>query len=366
MSVSAPSKVILHGEHAVVYGKTAVAASLGLRTSMTIKPGLGKVVVDFPDLGLQDSWPVERLQELFLSCPPDSSEVCPAYLERLHEFLGTDPSNLRMAGVLCFLYLYTVILHPDPVPMEIRVSSEIPLGAGLGSSAALSVCLAAGLTSVVRQVRRQEGGEDAVEVCRLALLSEKILHGNPSGIDNSVSTYGGLCQFSGGLLTTLPSPRTRLLVMLVNTRVPRDTKALVAKVRASYEKYPRIIRPILEAMDGVSKAFLGLLAAEGEEVEAEEADTMATMEQLVATNQALLEALGVSHPALQQVISVLQTFGLSAKLTGAGGGGFALALVPPTCPARTIVEATEALEDRGYDVTTTRLGGQGYSLSIAS
>ena len=58
-------------------------------------------------------------------------------------------------------------------------------------------------------------------------------------------------------------------------------------------------------MDGVSKAFLGLLAAEGEEVEAEEADTMATMEQLVATNQALLEALGVSHPALQQVLSPL-------------------------------------------------------------
>jgi len=153
VSVSAPSKVILHGEHAVVYGKTAVAASLGLRTSMTIKPQLGKqVVVDFPDLGLHDSWPLERLQELFLPCPPDSSEVCPAYLARLHEFLGTDPSNLRMAGVLCFLYLYTVILHPDPVPMEIRVSSEIPLGAGLGSSAALSVCLAAGLTAVVRQV----------------------------------------------------------------------------------------------------------------------------------------------------------------------------------------------------------------------
>ena len=62
VTVSAPSKVILHGEHAVVYGKTAVAAALDLRTRMTLKPHSDLVVVKFPDLGISQSWSLEKLR----------------------------------------------------------------------------------------------------------------------------------------------------------------------------------------------------------------------------------------------------------------------------------------------------------------
>ena len=62
VTVSAPSKVILHGEHAVVYGKTAVAAALDLRTKMTLKPHHDLVVVKFPDLGISQSWSLEQLR----------------------------------------------------------------------------------------------------------------------------------------------------------------------------------------------------------------------------------------------------------------------------------------------------------------
>jgi len=382
LTASAPSKVILHGEHAVVYGMTAVGASLDLRTSITIKPHPSKVVVHFPDLGLSDSWTIVQLKELFRHCPKSRNSVCPDYLNRLHDFLGVDPSNLRMAGVICFLYLYTVILDPDPLAMELHVSSEIPLGAGLGSSAALSVCLAAGLTSVLRQVRREdEWREEPEEICRLAFLSEKILHGTPSGIDNSVSTYGGLCQFACGHIDVLPSPKEKLEIMLVNTQVPRDTKAMVAKVRAQYNAQPKIVRPIMEAIDGISKSFLALLARqlaqekeeqeeeeqEEEEKEEEEMPSLQSkMEELVAINQSLLEALDLSHPVLQQVLSKLKSFGLTGKLTGAGGGGFAFALVPPGFPAKTIADATQALEDLGFDVSMTRIGGPGYSVKLES
>jgi len=374
LTASAPSKVILHGEHAVVYGMTAVGASLDLRTSITIKPHPTKVVVHFPDLGLSDSWTIVQLKELFRHCPQSRNSVCPDYLNRLHDFLGVDPSNLRMAGVICFLYLYTVILDPDPLAMELHVSSEIPLGAGLGSSAALSVCLAAGLTSVLRQVRREdEWREEPEEICRLAFLSEKILHGTPSGIDNSVSTYGGLCQFACGHIDVLPSPKEKLEIMLVNTQVPRDTKAMVAKVRAQYNAQPKIVRPIMEAIDGISKSFLALLARqlaqekEEEETEEEEMPNLqSNMEELVAINQSLLEALDLSHPALQQVLSKLKSFGLTGKLTGAGGGGFAFALVPPGFPTKTIADATQALEDLGFDVSMTRIGGPGYSVKLES
>jgi len=376
LTASAPSKVILHGEHAVVYGMTAVGASLDLRTSITIKPHPSKVVVHFPDLGLSDSWTIVQLKELFMHCPKSRSSVCPDYLNRLHDFLGVDPSNLRMAGVICFLYLYTVILDPDPLAMELHVSSEIPIGAGLGSSAALSVCLAAGLTSVLRQVRREEEWcEEPEEICRLAFLSEKILHGTPSGIDNSVSTYGGLCQFACGHIDVLPSPKEKLEIMLVNTKVPRDTKAMVAKVRAQYNAQPKIVRPIMEAIDGISKSFLALLdrqlAQEKEEQEEEEGEEempslQTKMEELISVNQSLLEALDLSHPALQQVLIKLKSFGLTGKLTGAGGGGFAFALVPPGFPAKTITDATQALEDLGFDVSMTRIGGPGYSVKFES
>ena len=105
--------------------------------------------------------------------------------------------------------------------------SEIPLGAGLGSSAALSVCLAAGLTCLLHQVQGQReqsilamDTENKVrsEVCGRAFLSEKILHGTPSGIDNSVSSYGGIIKFVNGVITNLPSS-SALNVLLGMTKL---------------------------------------------------------------------------------------------------------------------------------------------------
>merc|ERR1711892_522102 len=342
--VSAPSKVILHGEHAVVYGKTAVAASLDLRTRMTIKPHLTHIVVNFPDVGLSDCWTVEQLKELFKHKPTErlEDEVDLVYLDKIHDFLGTDQSNLRMASVICFLYLYSVLVSPDIITMEIQVESEIPLGAGLGSSAALSVCLSAGLTGVLHQVQGLEknifnhlSNSAKKDVCRLAFLSEKILHGTPSGIDNSVSTYGGLCKFSGGTLTPLPTS-TPLSILLVNTNIERNTKDLVNKVRMKYDSHPRIIKPVLESIDGVSEAFLAVL------------------ENLETGNTT----------ALQDVCNTVSQFGMHGKLTGAGGGGFAFALVPPSIHEKSLNLARQTLESAGYTRCTAEIGGTGVSVSI--
>ena len=144
------------------------------------------------------------------------------YLDKLHDFLGPSQSNLGMASVICFLYLYSIIMEDFLVPMEIEVESEIPLGAGLGSSAALSVCLSAGLTGVLHQLKKLDKNifnhleqTTRKEVCKLAFLSEKILHGTPSGIDNSVSTYGGMLHFTGGVITTIPCPTDGALNVLL-------------------------------------------------------------------------------------------------------------------------------------------------------
>ena len=75
ISVSAPSKVILFGEHAVVYGMTAVAASLGLRTRMRIRPHTSKIIINFPDVELQEAWSPCQLEKLFQFKPDFFDQV---------------------------------------------------------------------------------------------------------------------------------------------------------------------------------------------------------------------------------------------------------------------------------------------------
>ena len=114
-----------------------------------------------------------------------------------------------MQSLVCFFYLYSHLCGPDAIPLNILVESDIPLGAGLGSSAALSVCLSAGLLTIqditksciackVDSLPKHSpmSCERLKLICDFAYLSEQILHGRPSGIDNTTSTYGGLIQFS--------------------------------------------------------------------------------------------------------------------------------------------------------------------------
>ena len=118
-----------------------------------------------------------------------------------------------MQSLVCFFYLYSHLCGTSAIPVDISIKSDIPIGKGLGSSAALSVCLATGLlliqdtrnscdncrsvTSCNINAKEQDVSQErAREICELAYISEQILHGRPSGIDNTVSTYGGLIHFS--------------------------------------------------------------------------------------------------------------------------------------------------------------------------
>ena len=119
---------------------------------------------------------------------------------------------------MCFFYLYSLLCGADVIPVDISIESDIPIGAGLGSSAALSVCLSAGLLTIQDSTTKscnkciqnstnqhrslgnfveiEISKQHAKEICDIAYISEQILHGRPSGIDNAVSTYGGLVQLS--------------------------------------------------------------------------------------------------------------------------------------------------------------------------
>ncbi|XP_023326671.1 mevalonate kinase [Eurytemora carolleeae] len=370
VKVSAPSKVILFGEHAVVYGMTAVAASLDLRTRMRIKPHKSRILVNFPDVGLKESWSPEQLKTLFQHKPnTEILDVNYVYLDLIHNFLKTESSDLRMASVICFLYLYSLIMDEvGIVPMEILVESEIPLGAGLGSSAALSVCLSAGLIGVLHQVQGYEksifeytSSSIQKEVCGFAFLSEKILHGTPSGIDNSISTYGGMCRFEKGNLEPVRLERN-LRILLINTNTFRNTKDLVERVGEKRVKYPDIVKPILESIHAISEQFLTSIQEYNQDLN--EKKFYKILEDLMDTNQSLLTGLGVSHPTLDDVCRTLKKLGIVGKLTGAGGGGFALAVLPPSISGKTVLVAKDLLETKGYTCYQADIGVNGYVIEV--
>ena len=142
ISVSAPSKVILHGEHAVVYGRSAIAASLDLRTRMYLTPIAKEndiLQVDFPDVSVTKCWSGKTISEEILNYKPDSSsDIDTDFLAKIQVFVaatidsdndGQDASDtnqnndikdLQIASLTCFFYLYAVICDKF-IPMKIKV-----------------------------------------------------------------------------------------------------------------------------------------------------------------------------------------------------------------------------------------------------
>ena len=171
----------------------------------------------------------------------------------------------KKLALLSFLQLYLCLL-PRPVPMRIHVRSALPTGAGLGSSAAYAVCLSAALLRVAGQLGVGQPNEEGLStICRWALASEQVVHGTPSGIDNTTCTYGGAVSFKAGRSTSVAPSGLR--VLLVNTRVPRSTKALVSGVKARREKHIDAVDHVLDAIDAVATRGLqtlhDLIAREG-------------------------------------------------------------------------------------------------------
>lgn len=155
-------------------------------------------------------------------------------------------------------------------------------------------------------------------------------------------------------------PFPQLHVLLTNTRVPRKTSALVARVRALHEANPRVTTPIFEAMAAIAESFLDLCTAhEAPEGIAKQLDL------LVQMNHKLLAALQVSAPSLEEVVAIAQAdeFNLPTKLTGAGGGGCAFSVLgTQNLDADTMRRAhkcRQRLEAKGYRCYMTAVGGHG-------
>ncbi|KAF6729668.1 Mevalonate kinase [Oryzias melastigma] len=367
--VSAPGKTILHGEHAVVHGKVALAVSLNLRTYLKLKASSNdKVCINLPNIDTFCCWDLSELQQFvpFINDKKDETQRLDAELvRRLRDFMGVTNGNLDNGSTasLAFLYIYLSVFASGELPgLTITVWSELPTGAGLGSSAAYSVCLAAALLCAAGTIpaslkewdqTARWCQEDLECINSWAFQGETIIHGNPSGVDNAVGTWGGMLRFLAGKI--IPLSRVPLLrILLTNTKVPRSTKALVARVKDKINKFPSIMNPVLESVDAISYTCEKVLTCEpitGEHY--------SVLEELIDINQHHLNVMGVGHPALDTLCRVTLAKGLHSKLTGAGGGGCGITLLRPETDSSVVQSTVQDLKDCGFDCWETSIGGPG-------
>ncbi|KAG4394133.1 hypothetical protein GLYMA_03G239000v4 [Glycine max] len=374
----APGKIILTGEHAVVHGSTAVASSIDLYTYVSLHFSTPSDNEDSLKLKLQEtalefSWPITRIRAAFpestaqLSSTPNSCSVENAKaIAALVEELNIPEAKLGLAsGVSAFLWLYSSIQGFKPA--TVVVTSELPLGSGLGSSASFCVALAAALLaytdSVSLDLKHQGwlsfGEKDLELVNKWAFEGEKIIHGKPSGIDNTVSAYGNIISFKSGNLTHMKSS-VPLKMLITNTKVGRNTKALVAGVGERMLRHPDIMAFVFSAVDSISNELTSILKSPTPD-ELSVTEKEEKIEELMEMNQGMLQSMGVSHATIETVLRTTLKYKLASKLTGAGGGGCVLTLLP-TC---TVVDKVVAeLESCGFQCFIAGIGGGGVEISF--
>ncbi|OCB84761.1 cystathionine beta-lyase [Sanghuangporus baumii] len=394
--VSAPGKVILFGEHAVVHGVTALAASVDLRCyGLTTPRKDNKISVHFTDLAdYRHEWNIDELPWDAVTYTPPGTNHPDTLDPKLIEAISTqalplsihDSPTARNAA-LTFLYLYMTLAGDVRPAIHFSARGTLPVGAGLGSSASFSSCAASALLLVLKRVsvpprpaptvppigpehpghvhvshqgRRALPSDVAEEINRWAFVAEKVLHGNPSGVDNCVSVFGGALAYTrpgfgkkSGMDPIHGFKSLRFL--LVDTKVPRNTKALVAGVALKKQNEPEYVEGLLEAIQTISDEARRILA----DPDLPRREQLKGLESLINENHAHLRDLGVSHPALEAVKSKTASYNLQTKLTGAGGGGCAVTLVPDGFSEDQLKQLINELRADGFEPYLTSVGGSG-------
>jgi mevalonate kinase len=293
----APGKIILSGEHAVVYGCPAIAATLdrGVRIAVQSRQ-------------LEQKGPVLKASGLGFS-----GLVCP-------DPSGEGPEVLRRA-----LSRLTELYSNRICDLELMADSAIPAGRGLGSSAALSVAMVRGLHRFFEEPISPKAVEE------LALALEKVFHGNPSGIDHTVISQGGLIWYkkeNSQIIAEKIIPRCVMHFAVGLTGPHGGTLQAVQALRNRALRHEGLYQHIFSGISQISTE-MRLAISEGR---------LAAVGELMNLNQGYLNALLVSTPELEKLCTLAREKGaLGAKLTGAGGGGAVIALVEDD--PKTIVDA---------------------------
>jgi mevalonate kinase len=302
--VRAGGKVILFGEHGVVYGRPALAAGLTTGATAELIHEAGALTTARLTV---DPWGV-TVDAIEPGAADHDSKV-PAH--QLAHALGA------IAGA-----------YAQPPALHVRVTMELPSGAGLGGSAALSV-------AIVKAFDQELGIERTPsEIADIALRAERVFHGNPSGVDTAMAAAGGVAVYRKGQPLERVKIKQPITLVVGHSGEPGMTKETVASVARQHAQRPDKVEQIFAGMEAIVKN--GQTALERGELDA--------LGQLMELNQKLLVTLVLSTPRLEEMCTAAVMAGaLGAKLTGGGGGGCMIALVRDAESAQIVKAALESL-----------------------
>ena len=286
---SAPAKIILFGEHFVVYNKPAILASVTKRIKVGAHLNNSKTINIKSDLGIEASYK-ESDFNIIKGANDSQTILYPLYesarsvLSERHQILGLD----------------------------ILVNSEFPYGLGLGSSAASCVATVAAVDSLFHKPDKQY-------VCDKAIKSERLIHNNSSGADCYISTFGGLMYYIKNTGFNKIYCRKDLSLIIGNTGIRHSTGALVSSVKKFKDENSSLFNNLSRRAENICQdAFTAI--TKGDERK---------LGKLMRENHILLQQIGVSNDKIDDLVNAcVENGALGAKLTGAGGGGIMIALVP--------------------------------------
>jgi len=298
-------KVILLGEHAVVYGAPAIAVGIDRGACAEAKP-----IEAGPSRLLVRGWNVAVRED------DEQHDLARAFRALLEA--GRD--------------------HPPGIPAcSVEVEADLPPGGGLGCSAAMGVAIARAVEPTL--------GEDALQ--ERAMAWERVFHGNPSGIDAAVAARGGCIFFRKGEPLERVRVRGTLHLCVGSTGIPSSTKAMVDALARLRAERPAVVA---ESFEGVRSLVQNARVAI-------EAGDRPLLGRLMDLNQMLLAGLFVSSSQIERLCGLARDAGaLGAKLTGAGGGGSVVALVPSTTAGEAVLAAWKA---DGFDGFQTCVAPEG-------
>jgi mevalonate kinase len=304
---SAPGKVILFGEHFVVYGVKAILCAINKRISVT----------------------AEKSQEFKISI---KSNIGNLSLE------PNKPISEIDSPLKPFYYLANKMIQNQNAGIKIIIESEIPLGVGLGSSSACCVAGAAAISRLYSDTSKEK-------ILELAIEAEKTIFQNTSGADCTVCTYGGIMEYNkeNGFTKIKSEPNFHLVI--ANSNIEHSTELVVKEVKSFKEKNEEefsklcddesnLIEDVLESLKENNTKELGVK---------------------INQNQKYLEAIGVSNEKIKEMIQIGMKSSFGAKITGAGGGGCIFALTDET----NLDETINQFRNKNYECFSVKIDLKG-------
>jgi len=308
-TASAPGKIILFGEHFVVYGVKAILCAINKRVTVTAKTISENKISIMSSVGKLVSAPKKPLAEIDIQLRP-------------------------------FYYLADKMIqkYDEKSGMEITINSEIPLGVGLGSSSACCVAGAAAISGVFTEKSKEE-------ILQMAIDAEKTMFPNTSGADCTVCTFGGIMQYDKQTGHSKIDSEPRFHLVIANSKIEHSTKEVVSNVNQFKEKneerFSKICNEENKLIDNVLE-YLKKNDLKGIGIN-------------IIKNQEYLESIGVSNEKLRNMIELANKSSFGAKITGAGVGGCIFALTDETNMEETI----QQLRENDYECFSVKIDFKG-------